>query len=210
MHSLALTGASAATVGILLGLISGFVLVRSELVWEKTFTDFFMLKNGKIVSIILFSICIGTFLFFLLKLAGAVNCHIKPSSFWASVIGGVIFGAGVFICKQVPITSFALFGTGRVYALWALAGMLLAIPAVRFCSGFLSDTVYALNPPFHYEKTIDVYMPGVLAVGIISFIALLLSALFYFMFSGVSASGDGKKSASSGKSSKKTRGKKGK
>lgn len=212
MHPLALTGASAVTAGLLIGFVLGFAIVHSELVWEKTFSDFFMLKNGKIGSIILFSICVGTFLFFLLKLAGAVQLHIKPSSFWASFIGGAIFGAGVFICRQVPITSFALFGTGRTYALWTLAGMLLAIPAVKFCSGFLSDTVYAFSPPFNYEKTIDVYMPGALAVGIISFIALLLSALFHFMFSGASDSGggDGKKSSSSGKSAKKPKGKKGK
>jgi len=211
MHPLALTGASAVTAGLLLGFVLGFAIVRSELVWEKTFSDFFMLKNGKIGSVILFSVSLGSFLFFLLKLAGAVQLHIKPSSFWASVIGGAIFGGGVFICRQIPVTSFALFGTGRTYALWTLAGMLLAIPAVKFCSGFLSDTVYAFSPPFTYEKTIDAYMPGALAMGIICFIALLLSALFHFMFSGAaSGSGDGKKSASSGKPEKKAKGKKGK
>ena len=210
MHPLALTGVSAVTVGLLLGFVLGFAIVRSELVWEKTFTDFFMLKDGKIGSVILFSICVGTFLFFILKLAGAVECHIKPSSFWASVIGGAIFGCGVFVCRQIPVTSFALFGAGRTYAVWTLAGMLLAIPAVKFCSGFLSDTVYAFSTPFNYEKTIDVYMPGALAVGIISFIALLLSALFYFMFSGASGTGDGKKTGSSGKSVKNAKGKKGK
>lgn len=210
MHPLALTGAAAVTVGILLGFVLGFALVRSELVWEKTFSDFFMLKNGKIGSVILFSISVGSFLFFFLKLAGLVQLQIKPSSFWAAVVGGIIFGGGVFICRQVPLTSFALFGTGRTYALWTLAGMFLAIPAVKFCSGFLSDTVYALKPPFTYERTIDAYMPGALAMGIICFIALLLSALFHFMFSGASDSGDGKKSESSGKSAKKAKGKKGK
>jgi len=211
MHPLGLTGAAAVTAALMIGFLLGFALVRSELVWEKTFSDFFMLKNGKIGSVVLFSISVGSFLFFLLKLAGLVQVHIKPSSFWAAVVGGIIFGGGVFICRQVPITSFALFGTGRTYALWTLAGMLLAIPTVKFCSGFLSDTVYALKTPFTYERTIDAYMPGALAMGIICFIALLLSALFHFMFGGTSGSGgDGKKSGSSGKSAKKPKGKKGK
>ena len=128
---------------IIVGMVAGFLLVKSDLIWRKSILDFLTLKNGRIIKTVFLILFAGTLLFFWARRSGMVTVHTAPAYFWASLVGGVISGVGLVCCCSTPVTAIPLLGTGRLYALWTLLGMLLALPAVQLVAGFLRKSIYS-------------------------------------------------------------------
>ena len=106
-----------------------------------TLRDFAMLKA------LLLALGAGVVVFALCRKAGLVQQQTAPGIFWGSLVGGVLAGIGVGFAGLTPLTAAAALGAGRLYALWVLLGMLLAVPAVRFARGKLGDLIARFKEP---------------------------------------------------------------
>lgn len=198
MHPLSLDGTPKLVVGIILGVFFGFLLVKSGLAWRKTYLDTSSFKDATLLKMFLFSIAIGTVMFYFFNKWGLVNIHIKPVYFWAVLIGGILTGIGVSICGAFPETAVTSMASGRTYAVWVFAGMLLAIPAVKLMSSPLSQTIYSWSAPFSFHERLDAYFSGGTAVLWISIISIILTLFLQFTIGGTSGGGENAGSAKSG------------
>ena len=157
MHPLSLDGNYRLVAGIALGMAFGFLIVKSEIVWRRTLIGQLFLSNMRFVKTFLVSIAVGSLLFFFCRDWELVEPQFRSMFFWGSVMGGLLTAAGIALCGHVPATSVASLGTGRLYALWSLAGMLVAMPLVKIVSEWLSKTVYKWHAPFSTNPTLNSY-----------------------------------------------------
>lgn len=132
---------------IFIGIFCGFLLVKSDLSWRKTCLNMFLLKDGRLLKTLLFSLGSGVALVYFLQHYQIITVHVRPGYFWASLIGGAISGIGLAFCFRVPITAIAALGAGRLYAVWCLIGMFLAVSFVDVISGALSSSIYTWSSP---------------------------------------------------------------
>lgn len=103
---------------------------------------------------------VGSILFFFCHKWGIVRPQFRPMFFWGATIGGLLTAIGLTLCGQIPASTVASLGSGRLYAIWVLAGMLLAVPVVHIVSGWLSDTVYTWPSPFEAETLQEFFSTG--------------------------------------------------
>ena len=160
MEPLALGGTYRIVAAILFGIALGFILVRSELAWRKTFLDQLSMRNSQLFKTLFTSIAVGIILFYLLKRFGLVHLNIRPTYFWGAALGGMICAAGVVFCGQVPSTAIAAIGAGRIYAIWVFAGMMAALPVVQYISKSVSGTIYTWPKPTNYSDRLDQFFSG--------------------------------------------------
>jgi len=191
MQPLALTGTYATIAAIIFGALLGFILIRSELAWRKTFIDQFSMKNSQLFKTLFFSMAVGVMLFYALKLAGVVHLNIRANFFWGSALGGMICAAGAVFCGQVPSTAVASMGAGRIYAIWVFAGMMIALPFVQLISKFMTQTIYQWPKPANYAERLDQCFTGSNVFLTFSVVSLVLCLFFGFIQSGKSGGGKG-------------------
>jgi hypothetical protein len=155
MEPLSLSGNYRIVAGVLLGIIFGFLMVKSKMAWRKTMIDQLFLKNTTFMKTFLVSIAVGSLLFHFAMKYGLVELQFRPIFFWGAVIGGGITAFGLALCGQIPASIFASLATGRLYSIWILIGMLLAMPVVHIVSKFLSKTIYQWPTPFNCPETLQ-------------------------------------------------------
>lgn len=127
----------------LLGFLTGFVMLKSDLIWRRSVFGVFLLKDGRLIKTFLLYLLLGTLGFFLLRRMGAVEVHAVRGYLWSSLMGGMLGGVGMVLCGFTPATSLAALSCGRVYVIWTIIGMILAVPCVKYANSFLSRTVYS-------------------------------------------------------------------
>jgi len=175
-----LTGNYRLAAAIFIGIFCGFLLVKSDLSWRKTCLNMFLLKDGRLLKTLLFSLGFGVALVYFMQHFEVITVHVRPGYFWASLIGGVVSGVGLAFCFRVPITAIAALGAGRLYALWSIIGMILAISFVDIISGRLSSSIYSwsksLDGPQQADKFLDVSNPALWIV------VLTLISLVFLQF----------------------------
>lgn len=184
MEPLALTGSYRMVVAILLGIFFGFLLIKSDLAFRKNCMDAILLKNGRVLKTLLISIAAGVVIFFFAERSGLVQVQVRASYFWASLIGGIIAGLGFALCARVSVTAIAGLAAGRVYVVWVLLGMLLAIPCVQFMSNVLSKSIYSWSSPIDTHAPVgsffDVANPSFWVAGV----ALMMTLFLHFTLGG--------------------------
>lgn len=168
------------TAAILMGIVFGFTLIKSDLGLPASVGEALRLRNGRIIKTLLLVLAAGIVLFFVARLAGLARIQVRPAYFWGALLGGVICGIGLVWCKMTPTTAVTSFATGKFYAVWVLLGMMLALPAVSWVSDFLSRTVYhwsdRMRPPPEPRVFFAWDNPAMYAAG------LLLGALLLVHF----------------------------
>ncbi|MDD5697772.1 MAG: YeeE/YedE thiosulfate transporter family protein [Victivallaceae bacterium] len=179
-----LTGNYRLAAAILIGMFCGFLLVKSDLAWRKTCLNMFLLRDGRLLKTLLFSLGSGVTAVYFLQQAGILALQVRPGYFWASLTGGIISGIGLAFCCRVPMTAIAALGAGRLYALWSLIGMLLGVYFVGIISARLSSSIYSwskpLGDPQHTGSFLDTGNPALWVV----VISLVLLVFLHFVFSG--------------------------
>lgn len=158
MHPLGLTGGYRLFAGLILGIIFGIILVKSEIVWRKTLFEQFELKKNDFLKIFFYSLAIWLILFWFLNKIGIVEFNFRPGYFWATVVGAIFTGVGLSICGHIPATAVAVLGTGRAYAIWVVIGMGLAISLVHVVSDWLSGTIYGWSVWIKFYDRLDGYI----------------------------------------------------
>lgn len=162
-----LSGGLKIFVSLILGAAFGFVIYKAGFHNRKTLFDQFMLKENQWLKVFFFSIAVGTLLFYGAFCLGLIKeAHVKDAFFWAIIVGALFTSAGILVCGHVPVTALTALGTGRLYVIWVLIGMCLAIPATYQISGWLSSTIYEWQTPFdtHTPRLLGEYFSSRLQV----------------------------------------------
>ncbi len=126
-----------------LGFLTGFVMLKSDLIWRRSVFGVFLLKDGRMIKTFLLYLLLGTLGFFMLRRMGIVEVHAVRGYLWSSLLGGMLGGVGMVLCGFTPATSLAALSCGRVYVIWTIAGMIIAVPCVKYTNSFLSGTIYS-------------------------------------------------------------------
>ena len=147
MHPLYLTGIPRIIVACILGFFFGFVLLRSKLALRTTLVDQFSFKDNTLAITFLISIVVGVPLFYFTSKYNIIRLELNNYQFWSIVIGAIITGLGVAFCGHIPITAIASFGSGKLYSLWILLGMLAAFPLLRLLRPIVNDYVFSKKAP---------------------------------------------------------------
>lgn len=140
MRPLDLSSNAEIVIAIVVGFIIGFSLLKSDLIWRKSVHDILTLKDGRLIKTVLFILGFGSLAFYFCERNGLVNIHVNVSFLWASIIGGILSGVGLVICGFTPISAVSNFFIGRIYTIWTMIGMILALPIIKiFDDRFLSN-----------------------------------------------------------------------
>ncbi len=110
--------------GLLTGIIFGFLLQKGRAAKYQVIVGQFLLKDWTVVKIMATAVIVGAIGVYALLAAGAVSLHIKPMLLGGVLIGAVCFGIGIVVLGYCPGTTVAACGEGRRDAMVGVLGML--------------------------------------------------------------------------------------
>ena len=87
------------------------------------------------------AIVVGMMGIYLLRGAGLVRLHNKPTRYGANALGGVLFGVGFAFAAYCPGTSAAALGQGNFDAAAVMLGMMAGSYAFAEASAWIGRTV---------------------------------------------------------------------
>ncbi len=114
--------------GLVLGIIAGFVMHRSDYCVAGMFRDVFLFKNPFMLRALVIQVAVTMALFEVARLLGFLPLYPFPLLGVASlsnVIGGFIFGIGMVMAGGCVIGTLYKMGAGSVVSLVAFAGLLV-------------------------------------------------------------------------------------
>jgi len=187
MHPLTLTGIPRIIVALLLGFAFGFVLQRSRLASRKTLVDQFSFKDNTFAITFLVSVAVGIPIFYFTSKYNIIRLDPGNYQFWGIIVGAILVGIGVAYCGHIPITAIASIGSGKLYSLWILLGMLAAFPLLKLAHPIVNDYVMdkpqpmdvnalAQNSLFFSGKTVMLYTIPIVCLVLALFLRLIQPA----------------------------------
>lgn len=134
-------------VAIIYGMLLGFVLVKCDFADREEVQKNLTFASTRMIKTLLLALALGMLAFAMLREWHVLQAHCPESLFWGVLIGGVLTGLGLGIGGLVPISAVAALASGRLYALWTLLGMALAVPAAKFLKEQFPAVVSKLDAP---------------------------------------------------------------
>lgn len=110
--------------GLLTGIVFGFLLQKGRVAKYQTILDQFRLKDWTVVKVMGTAVVVGSVGIYALLPTEAVSLHIKPLWVGGIVVGGILFGLGMAVLGYCPGTGVAACGEGRRDAMVGVLGML--------------------------------------------------------------------------------------
>ncbi|MBE6380150.1 MAG: hypothetical protein E7047_04400 [Lentisphaerae bacterium] len=147
LEPLALQGNVKLAVASIFGIVLGLVLVKCDFADRVLVKKNLTFASMKMAKTLLLALGIGMMAFALLRSTHAVQSNVTPAAFWGVLLGGLCTGIGLGIGGLVPVTAVAALASGRIYALWVLLGMLLAIPAAKLFKRLLPEAGERFSAP---------------------------------------------------------------
>ncbi|MBN1670376.1 MAG: YeeE/YedE family protein [Kiritimatiellae bacterium] len=128
--------------GLLSGIVFGFLLHKGGVTKYDVILGQLLLADFRVLKVMLSAVVVGMVGVHLLKSLGWVRLHPKPGSVGATVIGGLIFGAGFAVLGYCPGTVAGAVGNGCLDALTGgMTGMLIGAGLFAALYGRLRNTV---------------------------------------------------------------------
>jgi uncharacterized membrane protein YedE/YeeE len=126
--------------GLLLGLIAGAIMHRSDFCMTAAFRDFFLFRSTTLLAALLILVTASAVLFELVRTLTGAEQFIAPA-FGApalvTTLGGGIFGVGMVLAGGCGVGALYRLGGGSRVALWGLGGLFVggALGAVGYGVG---------------------------------------------------------------------------
>jgi uncharacterized protein len=133
--------ASQLMAGVLFGLAFGFLLQKGGVGKFNVLVGQLLLQDFTVAKVMLTAIVVGMIGVFTLHHFGKVNLLLKPTRIGASVIGGLLFGAGFALLGYCPGTVAVALGQGSWDALFGMAGLVAGSWIFAELSGWTKRTV---------------------------------------------------------------------
>lgn len=147
LEPLVLEGNLRLAAAIFFGIVLGMLIIKINLADDRKVKDSLTLKDVTLAALLLLSLGIGIVVFYLLRDVHMVQSHTPDVTFYGALLGGILAGVGVGICGLTPVTAAAALGSGRLYSLWVLIGMVLAFPAIGLLKKYLGDLIARFAEP---------------------------------------------------------------
>ena len=182
IEPLSLQGNVKLAAAIIFGIFLGMLLIKCDFAERELVKKNLTFSSMKMSKTLLLSLAVGMVLFLLLRNSHIVQHHWPASDCWGVWLGGVLVGIGLGIGGLVPVTAVAALASGRLYAIWMIAGMLLAFPAVKFCKQLFPGLTDKFSAPVNISlETTGKIFTFDNPVLWISAIALLLCLIMHFL-----------------------------
>jgi hypothetical protein len=97
MGPLEITGTVRLLLGLLTGILFGFILQKAQVTKYQKIVAFFRLTDLTVLKVMFGAILAGMVGVYLLYDLGLVRLHIKPTILSANILGGLIFGVGMLL-----------------------------------------------------------------------------------------------------------------
>ncbi|OPX69285.1 MAG: hypothetical protein A4E37_00556 [Methanoregulaceae archaeon PtaB.Bin056] len=111
--------------GLLIGIAFGFLLQKGGVTEYSVIIGQLLLTDFTVVKVMLSAILVGMIGIHVMKARGLVRLHCKAGSVGATVVGGLIFGAGFAVLGYCPGTAAGAFGSGALDAAVGIAGIVI-------------------------------------------------------------------------------------
>lgn len=165
--------------GLIIGIIFGFILQRGYFCHLSGFVDLVMFKNKRVLKATIWAILVALIGFHVMDAIGLVQLNPKPLWVMANIVGGVIFGIGMFLASGCMAGSTFKIGNGYVGYILAATGM--GIGAYITKVGFLKP--YSKMLQEYFKITISGKSPTLSnIIGVNSWIlVIIISALLIWL-----------------------------
>jgi len=145
-------------IGLITGILFGFLLQKGEVLRFEKQVGFMLLKDMAIIKFMFTAVLIGMVGIYGCYDLGWITLSVKATNVVALVIGGLLFGVGWAITGLCPGTSVGALAEGRIHAFWAILGMLGGAALYAEAYPILKKTILAWG---NYGK---ITIPQVLGV----------------------------------------------
>jgi uncharacterized membrane protein YedE/YeeE len=108
--------------GIPIGILFGFLLVKSRVFDPSVIFNQFRLKDWTMMKVFLTAIATGLVIYSILFSAGFERLIWKVTILHTDIIGGLLLGVGVAMAGACPGTVFAQLGAGHRQAIFTFLG----------------------------------------------------------------------------------------
>lgn len=112
-------------IGLITGILFGFLLQKGEVLRFEKQVGFMLLKDMTIIKFMSSAVLVGMVGIYAFSNAGIIALSLKTTHVAAIVVGGLLFGVGWAIAGYCPGTSVGALAEGRIHAAWAILGMLV-------------------------------------------------------------------------------------
>jgi len=97
MGPLEITGPARLALGLLTGILFGFLLQKAQVTKYDKIVAFFRLTDLTVLKVMMGGILAGMVGVYALHDLGLVTLHVKPTILSANILGGLIFGVGMLL-----------------------------------------------------------------------------------------------------------------
>jgi len=162
--------------GLLFGLIFGFLLQKGGVAKYHILLGVLLLEDFTVVKVMMTAIIVGSIGVFSLYGLGLVKLHVKSTRYAANIIGGLVFGIGFAMIGYCPGTGAAALGQGNWDAIAGIAGLMLGSYLFAEASGWLDETLLKVGDrgKLMLPEVLGVSLPVFLMI----FLPLLIASLF--------------------------------
>lgn len=165
--------------GLITGIIFGFLLQKGGVTEYGVIIGQLLLTDFTVMKVMLSAVVVGMIGVYAMRSAGLAQLHCQMGSFGATVIGGLIFGAGFAILGYCPGTAAGAVGSGAIDAAIGMAGIVLGAGIFAHLYPWLDRSLLNRGrfPAETIPELVGVNPNGIViavAVGIIGFLVLLM------------------------------------
>lgn len=97
MGPLQIGGVERLVLGLVTGVLFGFILQKGQVTQYQKIVSFFRLTDLTLLKVMMGGILSGMVGVYLMHALGLANLHIKPTVLVANLLGGLIFGVGMLL-----------------------------------------------------------------------------------------------------------------
>ncbi len=110
--------------GLVTGIVFGFLLQKGRVAKFPVIIGQFRLKDWTVAKIMGTAVVVGSVGVYAFVLSGHAGLHVKPLLLGGVLLGGALFGVGLAVLGYCPGTTVAACGEGRRDAMAGVVGML--------------------------------------------------------------------------------------
>ncbi|HQX48314.1 MAG TPA: YeeE/YedE thiosulfate transporter family protein [Planctomycetaceae bacterium] len=164
--------------GLVFGIIFGFILQKGGVAKFHILIGQLLLKDFTVVKVMLTAVVVGMLGIHLMYHLKMVELHIKPTRIASNIIGGLFFGAGFALSAYCPGTGAAALGQGNLDAVAMIAGMILGSYVFAEASGWIGRKIDPIGDKG--KITLLDVLPmnrGVIVIGSAAILAVVLAVI---------------------------------
>jgi hypothetical protein len=131
--------------GLITGVIFGFLLQKGQVTKFRTIVGQFLLKDFTVLKVMLTAVIVGGIGVYAMHGMEWATLHIKPLVLGGVVLGGLIFGVGMALLGYCPGTGVAAVAEGSRHAIFGVLGMLVGAALYAEVYPLLKSTVLTIG-----------------------------------------------------------------